>query len=180
MIYGLQSRPATAARRQRGAAMVIALVMLLVLTVLGTATARLTLLEERMTGNTQDNRVAFQAAEAALRDGEDLLEEPVIPDFDGTGALYQPAAPDEEPLWRSLDFASAGDASQYGGFADADGSLARAGASWFIEELPRVPTSGVSLAADTPVDDARFYRVTARGVGIAGAAAVTLQTTYRR
>jgi Tfp pilus assembly protein PilX len=38
----------------------------------------------------------------------------------------------------------------------------------------------VSLAADTPVDDVSFYRVTARGVGIAGGAAVTLQTTYRR
>lgn len=167
-------------RRERGAAMVIALVMLLVLTVLGTATSRLTLLEERMTGNTQDNRVAFQAAEAGLREGEDLLEAPVLPEFDGAGGLHQPAEPDDEPLWRTLDFASAGDASQYDGFADAEGSLNRAGAGWFIEELPRVPTSGVSLAADAAVDDVRFYRVTARGVGIAGAATVTLQTTYRR
>ena len=47
--------------------MVIALVMLLVLTLLATASARMTLLEERMTGNTQDRNVAFQAAEAALR-----------------------------------------------------------------------------------------------------------------
>lgn len=167
-------------QRQRGAAMVIALIMLLVLTVLGTATARMTLLEERMTGNTQDNRVAFQAAEAALREGEDFLEQPVIPDFTGSDGLYQPALPDEEPLWRTVDFTSPLEAVAYGGLADADGSLSRAAASYFIEELPRVPTGGVSLAADTAVDDARFFRVTARGVGIAGAATVTLQTTYRR
>ena len=165
--------------RERGAAMVIALIMLLVLTVLGTATARMTLLEERMTGNTQDRRVAFQAAEAALRDGENLLELPVLPEFDGADGLYQPAAPDEDPLWRTVDFTS-GDVRAYGGLDDADGVLANAFSSYFVEELPRVPTAGVSLAADTPVDDISFYRVTARGVGISGAAAVTLQTTYRR
>lgn len=173
-----RSFPVTAGR-QSGAAMVIALVMLLVLTVLGTATARMTLLEERMTGNTQDRRVAFQAAEGALRDGENLLEQPVLPEFEGDDGLYQPAAPDEEPLWRTVDF-DAGDSRTYGALAQADGVLAQAESSYFIEELPRVPTAGVSLAADTPVDDVRFYRVTARGVGIAGAATVTLQTTYRR
>ena len=52
--------------RERGAAMVIALVMLLVLTLLATASARMTLMEERMTGNTQDRNIAFQAAEAGL------------------------------------------------------------------------------------------------------------------
>jgi type IV pilus assembly protein PilX len=165
--------------RERGVAMVIALIMLVVLTLLGTATARMTLLEERMTGNTQDQRVAFQVAEGALREGEDLLEEAVLPEFDGNDGLYQPAAPDADPLWRTVDFDS-GDVRQYDGFPDADGPLENAEAGYLIEQLPRVPTPGVSLAADTPVDDVSFYRVTARGVGIAGGAAVTLQTTYRR
>ena len=43
---------------QRGAAMVIALVMLLVLTLLATASARMTLLEERMTEDNQRLRDA--------------------------------------------------------------------------------------------------------------------------
>lgn len=172
-------RPVPARHRERGVALVIALIMLLVLTVLGTATARMTLLEERMTGNTQDRRVAFQAAEAALREGEDLLEQPVLPEFDGEDGLYQPAEPDEDPLWRTVDFAS-DEARAYAGLADADGALANAAASYFVEELPRVPTAGVSLAADAPVDDLGFYRVTARGTGMAGTATVTLQTTYRR
>jgi len=166
--------------QQRGAALVIALIMLLVLTVLGTATARMTLLEERMTGNTQDHRIAFEAAEAALRAGEDFLEQPVLPEFAGGNGLYQPALPVEEPRWRTVDFGSPLEVVAYGGLADARGSLSRATASYLIEELPRVPAGGVSLAADTAVDDASFYRVTARGVGVAGAATVTLQTTYRR
>ena len=63
--------------------MVIALVMLLVLTLLATASARMTLMEERMTGNTQDRNVAFQAAEAALRSGEAQAPGRVLPDFGG-------------------------------------------------------------------------------------------------
>ncbi len=174
-----KNRQPTRLPRERGVAMVIALIMLVVLTLLGTATARMTLLEERMTGNTQDRLVASQVAEGALRDGENLLELPVLPEFDGNDGLYQPAAPDEDPLWRTVDFDS-GDVRQYDGFPDADGPLANARAGYIIEQLPRVPTPGVSLAVDTPVDDVSFYRVTARGVGIAGGAAVTLQTTYRR
>lgn len=165
---------------QAGAALVVALVMLLVLTLLGATTARLTLLEERMTGNTQDFNVAFQAAEAALRDGEALLRQPILPDFDGAGGLYQPAEPDEPPLWIAVDFDNGGDVIFYDGLNDAPGSVAQARASYFVEELPRVPTAGESLAADAPVDEAAFFRVTARGVGAAGNAAVTLQTTYKR
>lgn len=62
------SRQAT--RQQRGAALVIVLLLLLVMTLLGLASLRATLLEERMTGALFDRSLAFQAAEAALREGE--------------------------------------------------------------------------------------------------------------
>ena len=84
--------------------MVIALVMLLILTLLATASARMTLLDERMTGNTQDRNMAFQAAEAAIRDRRDETQVPVLPDFDGTNGLWQPAAPDDDPVWESVDW----------------------------------------------------------------------------
>ena len=80
--------------------MVIALVMLLVLTLLATASARMTLMEERMTGNTQDRNIAFQAAEAALRAGEDQAQLPVLPDFDSNAeGLYTPNGPADDPVW---------------------------------------------------------------------------------
>jgi type IV pilus assembly protein PilX len=161
--------------------MVIALVMLLVLTLLATASARMTLMEERMTGNTQDRSVAFQAAEAALRVGETDLLPAVLPDFDNTDGLYQPAAPDEEPIWRAADWEAVGDEVRaYDGLADAPGLLANATASYVIEELPPVPCVGCSIVSGVVPDEPAVYRVTARGVGVSGNATVTLQTTYKR
>lgn len=57
-------------RRQNGAALIIALIMLLVMTVLGIAAMGVTRMEERMAGNARDVDLAFQASEAGLRDGE--------------------------------------------------------------------------------------------------------------
>lgn len=166
---------------QRGAAMVIALIMLLVLTLLATASARMTLLEERMTGNTQDRNVAFQAAEAALRSGELVAQAPVVPAFGGAdGGLYKPADPGDEPVWEALDWDDAAAVHADAGLDAVIEDLGGATADYIVEQLPRVPTPGESLAADTTVDEATFYRVTARGVGIAGAATVTLQTTFKR
>lgn len=164
-------------RREDGAAMVIALVMLLVLTLLATASARMTLMEERMTGNTQDRNIAFQAAEAALRAGEDEAQVPVLPNFDvNTNGLYTPADPDDEPIWKTVDWTDADQVLFSSDLDDAPGLLADATASYIVEELPRPPT----LCSDCEVDDANFYRVTARGVGVSGNATVTLQTTYKR
>ncbi len=169
------------ATRQRGAAMVIALVMLLVLTLLATASARMTILEERMTGNTQDRGVAFQAAEAALRAGEDQAQVPILPDFAVNAAgLYQPPDPDETPLWLAVNWDSVADVLSYGGLGDAPGALARATSSFLVEEMPWVATPGESLAADATVDEGTFFRVTARGVGVSGNAIVTLQSTFKR
>ena len=166
--------------RQRGAAMVIALVMLLILTLLATSSARMTLLEERMTGNTQDRTVAFQVAEAALRQGEGVVQLPVLPDFAGANGLYQPAAPADEPVWKTADWMDTGnDVIAFDAPANAPGSLADASASLLIEEMPFVPTAGESLLPG-PVDDIALFRVTTRATGVAGNALVTLQTTYRR
>jgi type IV pilus assembly protein PilX len=168
-------------RSQRGAAMVIALVMLLVLTLLATASARMTLLEERMTGNTQDRNVAFQAAEAGLRSGEAIAQAAVLPVFGGaSGGLYTPAAPDEAPLWETLDWDSASAVHADAALDAAIEDLGGATADYIVEQLPRVPTPGESLTPDAPVEEASFYRITARGVGMAGNARVTLQTTFKR
>jgi len=167
--------------RERGAAMVIALVMLLVLTLLATASARMTLMEERMTGNTQDRNIAFQAAEAGLRAGEDEAQVPVLPDFDvNANGLYTSANPGDDPVWTAVDWTDPDEVLISDELADAPGMLADASTSYIVEQLPRVSTPGESLAADASVDEATFYRVTARGVGVSGNAIVTLQTTFKR
>jgi type IV pilus assembly protein PilX len=58
------------ARQQRGATLIVALIFLMVLALLGATAAQNSVLEERMAGNTRDRDLAFQAAEAALKDAE--------------------------------------------------------------------------------------------------------------
>ncbi len=70
------SRPMTALPRnnQRGAILIIALIMLLLLTIIGLSSMRGTSLQESMAGNLRDSNLAFQAAEAALRQGEGMVD----------------------------------------------------------------------------------------------------------
>jgi len=60
-------------RTQRGAIMVVSLLLLLVMTVLALTASQSTTLQERMAGNARDTDLAFQAAEAGLRDAEATL-----------------------------------------------------------------------------------------------------------
>lgn len=57
-------------RPTRGAALVTSLLLLVVLTIVGVTSLGNTVLQERMAGNTRARDISFQAAEAALRDGE--------------------------------------------------------------------------------------------------------------
>lgn len=171
--------PATPAPRDRGAALIVSLVLLLVLTVLGVTASRSSLMEERVTGNAQDLSVAFQAAEAALREGERFLRQPILPYFEGADGLYLPAHPEDPALWFDVDWNSTA-VRAYAGLDDAPGSLAAAEAAWLVEELPPVTAPGESLAADAAVDEPRMYRITARGEGVGGVANVLLQSTFRR
>lgn len=54
---------------ERGAVLIVALLFLVMLTLLGVTAMTSTTMEERMAGNSRDAGIAFQAAEAALRDG---------------------------------------------------------------------------------------------------------------
>jgi len=71
-------------RPQSGAALITGLIFLVVLTMIGVTAARMSSLEERMSGNMRDRSLAMQAAELALRDAErDILRQ-------GTGGRNPP------------------------------------------------------------------------------------------
>jgi type IV pilus assembly protein PilX len=59
--------------RQQGIVLVTGLIILLVMTVIGVTAMQSTSLDERMAGNMRSRNVAFQAAEAALREAENQL-----------------------------------------------------------------------------------------------------------
>ena len=158
---------------QHGAALIVALVMLLVMTVLGVTAARNTNLQERMAGNLRDSNLAFQSAERALREGETFLRGATVPPFTGADGLL--AMQDEAGLpsfWDAYDWA--GNSRAAAGVLDVDSDPL-----YVIEELPAVPIEGGSERFGA-LPDAGFYRVTARGVGGTADAVSILQTTYRR
>ena len=68
--------------RQRGALLIVALVMVLLIAIVGMAAIRGTGLQEAMSGNMRDRNIAFQAAESALRSGEVLVMAGTLPTAD--------------------------------------------------------------------------------------------------
>lgn len=72
----LTFKPTPAPRNsQRGIALIVALVLLLVATVLGISSIRNTSLQERMSGNQYDRSLAMQAAESGLRAAQTAITE---------------------------------------------------------------------------------------------------------
>jgi type IV pilus assembly protein PilX len=70
-------------RHQHGVVLIVALLFLVVLTILGTAASRMVTSEERMSRFAREYNIAFQAAEAALRDARDELNPLLLGDVMG-------------------------------------------------------------------------------------------------
>jgi type IV pilus assembly protein PilX len=161
---------------EQGSALVIALVMLVVLTLMAIAGMQTTSIQERMAGNLRDKNLGFQAAEAALREAEMFLQSAVLPSFNGTDGLYQSSAFDRSDWTSSTFWSNSTNSHEY----EFDISDVATMPRYIIEELPPVPETVPSLAADEPIPDSAMYRVTTRAVGGTEGAEVILQTTYKR
>ena len=166
---------------QRGAVLIVALVLLLVLTVLGTASIRDTTMEERMAGNFRDLSAALEAAESALRIGEGGISNTTTFSamvFDGTGGTYEVTSASS-----SVD---PGTASNYGLTVPAmvltygGDLLVDQVPEYYIEKLPKIALPGSNLVIGTQNQPPKVhhYRVTAKGYGVSPNTDVTLQSTY--
>lgn len=164
------------ASRQRGVALVVVLILLLVMTLLGLASMRGTLLEERMSGNMFDRGLAFQAAEAALREAEVLIVSapPVIPAVGCTNGFCALPVPALGVLERAVDPAFAGWRT-----AVADVGAVAVQPQFIIEDLGLGETlTGCSSNSPVPpLCEVPRYRITARSVA-ADRAQIILQTTF--
>jgi type IV pilus assembly protein PilX len=165
---------------QGGAALIVSLLFLLVMTVIGVTGLQTTALEEKITGNMRDRSLAFEAAESALAAGEALLSPAVpLPTFsaDGTNGFYSGPIPDRETVW-----STPGQVHAY-----SDGALAKVGhpPAFTIEVLQFTTSITVedgSLELGPMLENARqaWFRVTARGTGGSDSSVVMLQSIYRR
>lgn len=153
-------------RRQNGSALIVGLILLLVVTILAIAGMQDTLLQERMSGNWHDRNLAFQASEAALREGETWLDASIAnrQAAEEHGRLQAPRAWEGANAHGTLDL------------SNSEVALAEA-ASYYVNppSYSRVP--GQMDIAEPECD--RQFPVYSHGVGGTGSARVTLEASVR-
>jgi type IV pilus assembly protein PilX len=174
-----------ASNRQQGASLVIALMFLIVLTILGLVSVRSSTLHERMAGNDRDRALAFEAAEAALRDAEVdiLINLTTASPFDAacTDGLCVPSTV-ATPQWRAVawDNASSRVYGTESGAGDYPVDVALP-PRYIVELLPDLPPgAGNSMNANarSSTSGGTAYRITARGWGRRDTTQVMLQSVY--
>jgi type IV pilus assembly protein PilX len=164
-MMNIVSRQTNPAGRERGSALAIALIFLLLMTLLGVSAMRSSNMQERMAGNLRDRNMAFQSAEAALRAGETWL----------LGIANQQAADLNDPITEDVDNPADWDGLDpvpTGTVAGLDGQLA-ADPDFYVGP-PSLRRVGIQL----PPDFRRIYPVTARGEGGSDVSVVVLQSTF--
>lgn len=159
--------------RQSGVALVIALILLVVMTLLGLTAIRSVTLEEKMAGQTFDRSISFQATEAALREAEALVETNKPTPAAGSGCtagICGLATAGATERWNDSTFAGWTNASA------VTSSAVTVTPQYFVEYLgntfPCVPDD---LSKPT---DCKRYRITARSNAGNDRANVMLQSIY--
>lgn len=95
------SMPSAHHSAQRGAAtLLVVLILLVIVALIGLASLRGTLMEEHMSASVRDRGLSFQAAEAALREGELVAaDRPVVPASGCEKGLCGMPVPGAAPVW---------------------------------------------------------------------------------
>lgn len=162
-------------KHQSGAVLAISLIVLLLLTLIGITAAQVSGLEEKMAGNLRDRNLAFQAAETALRAGEERTATlPQCPIFTAIQGFYPhtdtPAIDDgaNNVVWL--------DPTKYFGYS-GDNLASRN--SPINNTAVNPPRYIIQCITSMPGANS-LYRITARGTGGTTEAVVILQSVYRR
>ena len=154
---------------------------MLVLTILGVSGMKTSLLEEKMAGNLRDSQLAFQAAEATLKQAEQYIEQNIVSisgfDNDGSDGLYDKTT--ERP-WESINWDST-DSIEYTNF-DTSYSI-HTPPRFILQHLVSQNNNNDELNLDnygqgTGSGRIEMFLITARATGSSGNSVVMLQSTY--
>lgn len=180
--------------RQKGAALVVGLIILLVLTVIGVNSMGSLVLEERMASNTRQSMMAAQQAEIALRAGEAWIAANVsssasIAQFSsGSAELYSQKEPIRAPfdvfdesLWAGASSSAVDISGIDPDDAGPKANLVGQNPRYIIEYLGRAGKFHGDLNPTAASPDTRDYvfRITAIGWGEDVNAKYLVQSTYR-
>lgn len=176
-------------RSQRGAALFVSLMLLLVLTILAISSMQGTVLQEQMVSAQRDGQIAFEGAEHAMREAEAFLRQAALPSFENKNGLFK--ADGTPPVGAAL-FASSF-------WVDANtrkASMPKSGGEDLLAEQPRYfiqvldPTS-ISFNSRLNLNMQNYnnnsgdttvypYRIVARSTGISGQSARVIEQYFVR
>lgn len=164
-------------RNQRGIVLIAGLIFLVILTIIGITAMSSTALAERMAQNLRDSSAAFEAAEAALSDGESWVNnQTTIPtvtttcttppctvwQYNALGSFYQ-----QPSSWWQAN-GTAFSSSIYGVYQQP---------RYVIEQYGFVPYD-LSPESMSKGRGYYYYQITARGTGPTGTANAVVQSIY--
>jgi len=170
-------------KHQTGASLIVSLMLLVVLTLLGLSGMQSTIMQERMSNNVRDKELAFQAAESAVRAGEDWIKNQpggALDVQDGTScsAPCDLVGLDDYLNMTTRDFSwwETTGRSYTGTLGGVIASAPR-----FIVEEHSIQLDSLADATDSNAPPARIlYRLTAMGVGSTLTTLSTIETLYAR
>lgn len=176
--------------RQRGAVLITALVLLLVLTLLGLSAIQTTTLEERMAGNYRSGTAAFEAAESALREGESTVggfTTRPLPKSDGATGVWVLDSPDpdaskSEAWWREASASWWGSTNNIGSYTKSLEFVSGKQVDpphYLIEEVGLIKDS-LNVGQSKDENGRYFYQITARGTGVNQNSISLLRSVYAR
>lgn len=192
---------------QKGVALIVALIMLLIVTLLGTVVMRGASLDMKMANNGQERQQAFNAAEAALSEAESSLVAMTISDSDLTGTCSGEHCFNSDCTNGYCFFGSYEGETKSQGNCSPDPVSGELKQPWNDAEIWKTETRYIKTTAfkagDGSAVEARYivefrcfidgdqgtiannggdmlFRISARGVSAAGNAEVMLQSTFRR
>ena len=173
-------------KQQRGVALIVSLIMLLLMTILGLAALRTSLLEEKMAANTRDKTLAFEASEIGLRDAEwwimSRMVEP-IPTTDGSNNVWSADALDPDinnaqSWWHENTRSTAWWSSNGREFGqDIDNIQSRPRT---VIEFHQYIEDDLVLGTGNTDTGRVFYRITSKGTGGSDQSRVLLQSTVAK
>lgn len=171
--------PFVNARKQQGVVLIVGLVMLLLLTIVGLAGVRDSTMQEKMAGGLRDKQVAFQAAEAGLRAGEELVSKYAV--SSGTAGYIETTTQAGLVSFWELESSWANEANL--GVAEQQLGQVVVQPSYVFEILSSSGAVTEQVGKQVgygQVDETMVYRITARGWGTTDTAEAILQTMVEK
>ena len=167
--------------KQEGVALITTLFLLLLMIIIGVSSMRTTTLEEKMSANLRDQAVAFQSAESALSEAEDIVEALVqLSQFNdaGTGGYYNSVDNQDSP-WETLDWGE--NTKVIEGLSIAETTAAPRYTIEYFSEISSDEGDAFNMGnygQSVGAGNYEIFRITALGMGASSTSRVLIQGAY--